>query len=85
MLLMSMWEFYWDFNKAIYFVESHDTYHTFGNTRYYSDEERLDKWMLLAARGVNKLYFSRSKTLDENEDKTIFCERMKWINEKYIR
>ena len=83
MLLISMWEFYWDFNKAMYFVESHDTYHTFGNTRYYSDEERLDKWMLLAARGANKLYFSRSKTLDENEDKTIFCERMKWINENY--
>ena len=81
MLLMSTFEFYWDFNKAMYFVESHDTYHTFKSTCYYSDEERLDKWLLLASRGANKLYFSRSNTLDENEDKTIFCDRMKWINQ----
>ena len=79
-LLIDMYDGHWNLNKVMQFVESHDTYHTFHSTTYLSDEERLDKWLLLAKRGSNRLYFTRSNTLNPNEDKTIFSERMADIN-----
>lgn len=79
-LLLGEYEYYWDDRKTIYFVESHDTYLTFGYTRWMSDDDRINKWLTLATRGVNKLYYSRSNMLDDN---TIFCKHMKWINQYY--
>lgn len=79
-LLLGEYEYYHDDSKTIYFVESHDTYLTFKYTRWMQDDDRLNKWLTLATRGLNALYFSRSNTL---EDSTIFCERMSWINHYY--
>ena len=76
-VLIGEYEHYYNKHQAVYFFESHDTYHDFGYTKWMDDNTRLNKWLTLVTGCDNCIYFARPY------DNTIFCDYMKYINKNY--
>lgn len=70
-----------DKNKQVSFFESHDTYHTWGNTKYLTKEQMVYEWnKLVNVEKTHSIFFARPMEDEKHLDNMWLSDEIRGIN-----